>query len=151
MTVAWEMTTDPPSGQEMDVRLSTLRTSLGTIERSITKYEDLIENCRLQEEEAHQVETSHEQPEEGTSDTEMVDDEGRGGPELSGPREEADMEDLPPPFEDVGPTPLAPDGDAVSPKEDGFLMQPASQSEGPADGPHSPGARPVLSREKWLG
>ena len=92
----------------------------------------------MQEEEARQVETSHEQPEEETSDTEMVDDEGRGGPEPSDPRKEADMEDLPPPFEDAGPTPPAPDGDAVPPKEDAFLMQPASQSEGPAAGSHSP-------------
>ena len=84
------------------------------------------------------METSHEQPEEETSDTEMVDDEGRGGPEPSGPREEADTEDLPPPFEDVGPTPPAPNGDAISPEEDAFLMQPASQSEGPATGSHSP-------------
>ena len=84
------------------------------------------------------METSHEQPEEETSDMEMVDDEGHGGPEPSDPCEEADTEDLPPPFEDVGPTPPAPDGDAISPKEDAFLMQPASQSEGPAAGSHSP-------------
>ena len=138
MTVAQGMTTDPPSGQEMDARLNILRTSLGTIERSIMRYEDLIENCRLQEEEARQVETSHEQSEEDTSDTEMVDDEGRGRPEPSGPCEDADMEALPPPLKDVGPTPPAPDGDAISPEEDAFLMQPASQSEGPATGSHSP-------------
>ena len=92
----------------------------------------------MQEEEARQVETSHEQPEEETSDTEMVDDEGRGDPEPSDPHEEADREDLPPPFEDAGATPPAPDGDAVSPEEDAFLMQPASQSEGPDTGSHSP-------------
>ena len=94
------------------------------------------------------METSHEQPEEEasdseqseeeTSDTEMVDDEGRGDPDPSDPHEEADTEDLPPPFEDVGPTPLAPDGDAISPKEDALLMQPASQPEGPTAGSHSP-------------
>ena len=84
------------------------------------------------------METSHEQPEEETSDTEMVDDEGCGDPDPSDPREEADMEDLPPPFKDMGRTPPAPDGDAVSPEEDAFLMQPASQPEGPATGSHSP-------------
>ena len=138
MAVARELTTDQPSGQEMDARLSTLRTTLGAIERAITRYKDLIENCRMQEEEARQVETSHEQPEEETSDMEMVNDEGCGDPEPSDPCKEADTEDLPPPFEVVGPTPQAPDGDAVSPEEDAFLMQPASQPEGPAAGSHSP-------------
>ena len=84
------------------------------------------------------METSHEQSVEDTGDTEMVDDEGRGWPEPSGPCKEADMEALPPPLEGMGPTPQALDGDAVSPKEDAFLMQPASQSEGPAAGSHSP-------------
>ena len=132
----------------MDARLSTLRTALSTIERAIMRYKDLIENCRMQEEEAHQVETSPEQPEKETSDMEMADDEGRGDPEPSDPREEADTEDLPPPFEDAGLTPPAPDGDAVSPEEDAFLMQPASQSEGPAAGSHSPRSKAgTVSRE----
>ena len=54
----------------------------------------------------------------------MIDDEERGGPEPSGPCEEADMEDPPPldPVEDAGPTPPAPIGDAVSSEEDAFLM-----------------------------
>ena len=38
----------------------------------------------------------------------------------------------------MGPTHLAPDGDAVSPEEDAFLMQPAPQPEGPVAGSHSP-------------
>ena len=138
VTVAQELTTDPPMGQEMDARLNTLRTTLSTIERVIMRYEDLIKNCQMQEEEACQVETSPEQPEEETTDMEMADDEGRGDPEPSDPCKEADMEDLPPPFKDVGPTPPTPGGDAVSPEEDAFLMQPSSQSEGPAAGSHSP-------------
>ena len=44
----------------------------------------------------------------------------------------------PPPLEDAGPTPLVPGGDVISPEEDALLMQPASQSEGPVAGPHSP-------------
>ena len=138
IAAAREMTTDPPSGQEMDARLSTLRTSLGAIERAITRYEEHIKNCRMQEEEACQVEIPHKQSEEEISDTEMVDDEEHGGPEPSDPREEADVEGLPPPIEDVGPTPLAPGGDAVSPEEDAFLMQPAPLPKGPAAGSHSP-------------
>ena len=44
-TVARELTTDSPEGREMDVRLNTLRTALGAIERAMTKYEDLLEDC----------------------------------------------------------------------------------------------------------
>ena len=102
----------------------------------------------MQEEEAHQVETSLEEPEEDTSDTEMVDDEGRGNPEPSNPREEADMDILPPPFKGAGPTPPAPGEDAVSPEEDALLMQPASQSEDPVVGSHSPRSEAgTVSRE----
>ena len=78
------MATDPPSAQEMDARLSTLQTTLSTIERAIMRHEDLIKDCQIQEEEARQ-EISPDQPEEETSDTEMVDDEERGGPEPSSP------------------------------------------------------------------
>ena len=84
------------------------------------------------------METSLEEPEEDTTDMEMVDDEGRDDPEPSDPHEEADMDVLPPPLEDMGPTPLVPGGDVVSPEEDALLMQPVSQSEGPVAGSHSP-------------
>ena len=133
------MVTDPLSSQELEARLSTLQTSLGAIERAITKYEDLIEDCQIQEEEARQEEISHKQSEE-IGDAEMVDDEERSGPGPSGPHEEADMEDPPPlvPIKDAGPTPSAPVGDAVSPEEDTFLMQPAPQPRDPVAGSHSP-------------
>ena len=140
MSEAREMVTDPPLGQELDARLSTLRTSLGAIERAIMRYKDLIEGCQIQEDEARQDETSHEQSEEEISDAEMIDDKERGGPEPSGPHEEANMEEPPPldSVEDSDPTPPAPIGDDVSPKEDTFLMQPAPQPEGPVTGSHSP-------------
>ena len=133
------MVTDPPSSQELEARLSTLWTSLGAIERAIMRYEDLIKDCQIQEEEAHQ-EISHEQSKEEISDAEMVDNKERGGPEPSGPHEEADTEDPPPldPIKDVGPTPSAPIGDAVSPQEDAFLMQLAPQPGDPVAGSHSP-------------
>ena len=148
-TVAQELTTDPPSGQEMDVRLSALRTTLDTIERSIRKYEDILKDCQMQEEEAHQVETSPEEPDEDTTDMEMVDDEGHGNPEPSDPRKEADVDVLPPPFKDVGPTPPVPSGDVVSPEEDTLLMQPASQSEDPVAGSHSPRSGYGLGGNGW--
>ena len=70
----------------------------------------------------------------------MIDDEERGGPEPSGPCEESDMKDPPPldPIKDTGPTPPAPIGDAVSPEEDTFLMQPEPQPGDPIAGSHSP-------------
>ena len=109
-------------------------------------------SLKVQEEEAHQEEISHEQEEEETTDAEMVDEEERGDPEPSGPQEEADTEGFPPldpikdtedpppldPIKDSGPTPSAPIGDAFSPEEDAFLMQPASQPRDPAAGSHSP-------------
>ena len=121
---AMQVVADAPSSWEMEHRLSSLQTSLTTIERSITRYENLIEDCRMQEEEI-----SHEQEEEEVTDIEMVDEEERGDPEPSDPHGEADTE---------GPPPLDPIGNAVSPEEDAFLMQSASQSIDPTAGSHSP-------------
>ena len=127
---AMQMVTDAPSSQEMEHWLSSLQTSLTTEERSIMRYENLIEDCRMQEEKAHQEEEiSHKQEEEEVTDTEMVDEEECGDPEPSDSHGEADTE---------GPPPLDPVGDAVSPEEDAFLMQPASQSIDPTAGSHSP-------------
>ena len=119
------------SGRELEHRLNSLQTSLTTIERAITRYKNIIEDCRMQEEEAcQQDEISHEQEEEEeVTDTEMVEEEECGDAEPSGPQGVADTEDIPP---------LDPAGDAVSPEEDAFLMQPTSQSEDPTAGSHSP-------------
>ena len=93
------------------------------------KYENLIEDCQMQVEEAHlEEEIPQEQQEEEVTDVEMVGEEERGDPEPSGPHGEADTE---------GPPPLASAEDAVSPEEDTLLMQPASQPEDPAAGSHS--------------
>ena len=73
---AMEVITDAPSSREMEHRLSTLQTSLDMVERSIMRYENLIEDCWMQEEEAHlDEEISHEQEEEEVTDAEMVDEE----------------------------------------------------------------------------
>ena len=127
---AMQVVTYAPSSREMEHRLSSLQTSLDVVERSMMRYENLIEDCRMQEEEAHQEEEiSHEQEEEEVTDAEMVDEEECYYPEPSDPCGEADTE---------GPPPLDPIGNAVSPEEDTFLMQPASQSEDPTAGSHSP-------------
>ena len=127
---AMQVVADAPSSQEMEHRLSSLQTSLTVIERSIMRYENLIEDCRMQEEEAHQEEEiSHKQEEEEVTNAEMVDEEERSDPEPSDPHGEADTE---------GPLPLDSVGNAVSPEEDAFLVQPASQSVDLTAGSHSP-------------
>ena len=64
--------------------------------RSITRYENLIEDCWMQEEEAHlEEEISHEQEEEEVTDAEMIDEEECGDPEPSGYHGEADTKGSP--------------------------------------------------------
>ena len=128
---AMQMVTDRASGMELEHRLNSLQTSLTTIERAITKYENILKDCRMQEEEVCQEEViSQEQEEEGgDTDTEMMEEGERGDGEPSGPQGAAETEEVPP---------LVPTGDAVSPEEDAFLMQQASQPVDPAAGSHSP-------------
>ena len=84
----------------------------------------------MQEEEAHQEEvTLPEQEEEGDTDAKMVEEGERGGGEPSGRQGVAGTEDIPS---------LDPAGDAVSPEEDAFLMQQASQPVDLTTGSHSP-------------
>ena len=137
MSQAMEVITDTPSSREMEHRLNTLQTSLNAVERSITKFENLIEDCRMleeevrriEEDEAHLEEEIRQEEEEEIADVEMAEEEEHGDSESSGPHGEADTE---------GPPPLASTEDAVSPKEDALLMQPAPQPEDPAAGSHSP-------------
>ena len=125
------MVTDRASGRELEHRLNSLQTSLTAIERAITKYENILEDCRMQEEEAHQEEVifQEQEDEEGDTDAEMVEEGECGDGEPSGPQGVAGTEDIPP---------LDHAGDAVSPEEDAFLMQQASQPVDPATGSHSP-------------
>ena len=61
---ALQVVVDDASGRELEHRISSLQTSLTTIERGIARHENIIEDCRMQEEEAHQEEEiSHEQEE----------------------------------------------------------------------------------------
>ena len=116
-----EVITDAPSSREMEHRLNTLQTSLSMVERSITKFENLIEDCLMLEEEVHRIEEDKAHleeeihQEEEIIDVEMAEEEERGDPKSSGPRGEADAE---------GPPPLSSTEDVVSPEEDALLMQP---------------------------
>ena len=123
MSEALQVVANDASGRELEHRLCSLQTSLTAIEWGIMRYKNIIEDCRMQEEdEAYQEE-------EEVTDTEMDEEEERSDAEPSDPQEAADTEDTPP---------LDPADDAVSPEEDALLMQQASQSKDPTAGSHSP-------------
>ena len=61
---AMQMVTDRASGVELDHQLNSLQTFLAAIERAITKYENILEDCRMQEEEACQEEVISQEREE---------------------------------------------------------------------------------------
>ena len=82
----------------------------------------------IEEDETHLEEEICQEEEEEITDVEMAEEEEHSDPNSSGPRGEADTE---------GPPPLASTEDAVSPKEDALLMQPAPQPKDPAAGSHS--------------
>ena len=128
---ALQMVTDRASGVELKHQLNSLQTSLTAIERAITKYENVLEDCRMQEEEARQEEVISQEweEEEGDADAEMMEEEERNSGEPSGPQGVAETKEVPP---------LVSAGDAVSPEEDAFLMQQASQPVDPTAGSHSP-------------
>ena len=130
MSEAMQVVNDAASGRELEHRLNSLQTSLTAIERAITRYENILKDCRMQEEEARQEEEiSNEPEEEDDVNAEMAEEGEHGDVEASGPQGAAGTEDIPP---------LNLAGDAVSPEEDTFLMQQASQSIDPTTGSHSP-------------
>ena len=125
-----EVTSDGRSRKKMEQRLAALQTSLNTVKNSITNFENLIEDCRMVEEELHQIEEDKaRQEEEETADIEMVNEEECGNPESSGPRMEANTEDIPP---------LVSGGDTVSPEEEVILLDETPQPEDLATGSCSP-------------
>ena len=87
MSEAMQMVTNSASGRELEHRLKSLQTSLTTIERAITKYENILKDCRMQEEEAHQEEVifQEQEEEEGDTNAEMVEEGECGDGEPSGP------------------------------------------------------------------
>ena len=77
---AMQMVTDSASGRELEHRLNSLQTSITTIKQAITKYENILEDCRMQEEEACQEEVifQEQEEEEGDTNAEMVKEGERG-------------------------------------------------------------------------
>ena len=131
--------TDDPSSREMEHQLNTLQTSLDKVERSITRYENLIEDCRMQEEEAHLEEKISQEQE--VTDAEMVDEEEHSDPEPSGSCGEADTEGplLWPPLKMLSPQRRMPSSCSRHPNPKIQLLDLTV-----------PGVRLVWSRERWL-
>ena len=123
---AMQVVTDRASGMELEHRLNSLQTSIAAIEWAITKYENILEDCRMLEEEVRQEEviSQEREEEEGDADAEMMKEEERENGKPSGPQGTAEAEEIPP---------LVSAGE-----EDAFLMQQASQPVDPAAGSHSP-------------
>ena len=143
-----EITTDGRARKEMEQRLAALQTSLNAVKNSITKFENLIEDCRMVEEELHRIEEdeAHQeeedeahQEEEETADVKMVDEEERGNPESSGPRMEADTEDIPS---------LVSGGDTVSWRRRSSWVKHPNLRIRQLD-LTAPGVRPPQSQEGW--
>ena len=141
---AMELVTNRASCVELEHRLSSLQTSLESIERAIMRHENTLEDCRMQEEEACQEEVTSQEQEEGERDADadlmeelMEEDEGDNG-KPSDPQGVVGTEEGPS-TGDAVPTKEAPStGVAVSPKEDAFLMQQATPPGDSVAGSHSP-------------
>ena len=139
-----EVITDRWSHREMEQRLAALQTSLNMVEASITKFENLIEDCQMVEEELHWIEEdeAHQEEEDETANIKMVNEEERGNPESSGPCMEADAKDIPP---------LVSGGDTIPPpkrKQSSWMKHPNLriwQLDLTA-----PGVRLPWSQEGWL-
>ena len=138
---AMQVVADAASCRELEHRLSFLQTSLTMIEWAIMRYENIIEDCRMQEEEACQEEeTSHEQEEEEVTDAEMVDEEEHGDAEPSDPQGGLILRAslLWIPLVMLSPLRRMPSSCSWHPK---LKIQPLDLT--------APGARLVQSRERW--
>ena len=143
-----EVITDAPSHREMEHRLNTLQTSLNMVERSITKFKDLIEDCWMLEEEVHHAEEDEarleeeiHQEEEEITDIEMAKEEEHGDPESSGPHGEADTKGLLHLSPLKMPSPQRRTLSSCS-QHPNLKIQQLDLT--------APGARPAQSQERWL-
>ena len=112
--------------KEPEKKMEAIRTSLPSVEASISKFENIIEECRMMEGKVCQTaeETaSQDQPDSGNDvaeDVEMTDQEVVPQLESSDSHMEVSTEDQPP---------SASGGGLVSPEEDAILMGATAQPE----------------------
>ena len=131
---AMQLVTDRASRVELEHWLSSLQASLDAIEQAITRHENTLEDCRMQEEEARQDKVIPQgwEGEEGDADAELeelMEEEERKSDEPSEPQGVVETKEAPP---------RVSIGDAVSPEEDAFLMQQATPPGDPTAGSLSP-------------
>ena len=121
-----------------------IHTALSAMENSVTKFENSIEECRMLEDEAHQMEeeASPDQPgpEEKIADVEVIDQEELGAPESSSPQVEANAKD---------PPPQASEGDIISPEEECTLLADTPQLEESSPGSETARVSGEMA-ELWL-
>ena len=125
------VTSDKKTCKELERRVTVIQTSLNAVEASISKFENLIEECRMVEEEVCQMEeggTSLDQSNSGeqAADVDMADQEDRGRLGSSDPSMEVITEDN---------TLSASGGNTITPEEEEILLAGTPQSED-----HSPGS-----------
>ena len=143
---AMQLVTDRASHVELEHLLSSLQTSLDAIKRAITRHENILEDCRMQEEEAHQEEAISQGREEEEEDAdaeimeELMEEEERENGEPSKPRGVVETEEAPPGLPLAMPSLLRkmPSSCNRQPKQ-----------EIPQQDLTAPGVRLVLSRGKW--
>ena len=145
---AMEVITNALSHRKMEHRLNTLQTSLSMVERSIVKFKNLSEDCRMLEEEVHRVEEDEAHLEEEIRQQEeeeicqqeeeeicqqeeeeirQQEEEEIANIKMVEEEEHGDPESSDPHGEadTEDPPPLVSAGDAISLEEDALLMQPA--------------------------
>ena len=120
-----EATSNREACKEYEKKMEVLRTSLIAVEAAISRFENIIEECRMMEDDVRQAKeeaASGDQSDsrEGAEDVEMVDQEVVSQLGSSNPHTEAN----------IGTPPLlALRGDLVSPEEEEILLGRASQSK----------------------
>ena len=148
MSETMEVITNAPSHREMEHRLNTLQTSLSAVEKSITKFKNLIEDCQMLEKEVRHIEEDEacleeeicQEEEEEIADVEMAEEEEQGDPEPSGPMERLILRAFLhwSPLEMPSPQRRMPSSCSQHPN---LKIQRLDLT--------APGARPALSQERW--
>ena len=110
--------------KELEQRVTTIQTALNAIEASISKFDNIIEECRLVEEEVCQMEVgeaSPDQPDSGEQamDMDMADQENSGHQGSSDPHMVTTKDNLP----------LASGGNTITSEEEEILLAGMPQSE----------------------
>ena len=144
---AMQLVNDRASRVELEHWLSSLQTSLDAIEWAITRHENTLKDCRMQEEEACQEEaiSQGQEEEEGDADMEMMEElmeeEERENGEPSEPLGAVETEEAPPGLPLVMPS---------LPRKMPSSCNRQPNQEIPQQDLTAPGVRLVPSRGKWL-